>query len=78
MNDRLEDEAVKLDPNLDAEQKAAKLTPELRRQAEESERKERDDDLDSASSAPSEASPGVAEHEREMVRRGFERGGPPE
>lgn len=60
-----------------AEEKAARLTPELEKYARETEAKERDD-LDSADSAPGEAAEGVAEHEREMVRRGFEKEGPPE
>jgi len=60
-----------------AEEKAARLTPELKKYAEETEAKE-NQDLDSADDAPDRASEGVAEHEQDMVRRGFEKEGPPE
>lgn len=73
---RLEQEAVELDPELSAEEKATRLKDAAAAQAAESEAKE-NADLDSAASAPTSASPGVAEHEQEMGRRGFEKAGPP-
>jgi hypothetical protein len=69
--------AGRLDPGESAEEKAKRLTPELEKYAEETEAKE-DQDLRSDGDAPDHASAGVAEHEREMVRRGFEKEGPPE
>lgn len=69
--------ATELDPGDDAESKAAKLTPELEKYARASEGKEQDE-LRSDGEAPEGASEGVAEHERDMVRRGFEKEGPPE
>lgn len=75
--DALERAATELDPGESAEEKAGRLRPELEKYASESEAKE-DRDLRSDSAAPERASEGVAEHERDMVRRGFEKEGPPE
>ena len=77
MSDSLQDKAAAGDPSRSAEEKAAELTPELRRQAEESERREAEFD-DSSAAAPERSGAGVAEHERDMQRRGFEKAGPPE
>lgn len=76
--DELERAAADLDPSLSAEEKARKLEPELELYAREQEEKERTEDLRGERAAPPRASEGVAEHEREMVRRGFEEAGPPE
>jgi hypothetical protein len=77
-NQRLERAATELDPGASAEDKASKLTPELEAYADEQEDKERTEELRGERAAPERASEGVAEHEREMVRRGFEKAGPPE
>jgi hypothetical protein len=81
MSDReseaLQRAATELDPAESAEDKARKLRPELEKYAEASEAHE-SDSLRSDADAPDRASEGVAEHEREMVRRGFEQAGPPE
>lgn len=77
-NEALERAAAEIDPRLSAEEKARKLRGELEKYAEDQERKESGEDLHSARSAPERADEGVAEHERDMVRRGFEKGGPPE
>jgi hypothetical protein len=77
-NEALERAAADIDPGLSAEEKAARLRPELERYAAEQEAKERSEDLASGRSAPERASEGVAEHEQEMQRRGFEKAGPPE
>jgi hypothetical protein len=81
MSDReseaLQRAAAELDPAESAEDKARKLTPELERYAQASEAHE-NDDLRSDDDAPERAAEGVAEHERDMVRRGFEQAGPPE
>jgi hypothetical protein len=77
VSERLEQAAADLDPDLPAEEKAKRLRPELEAYAEDQELKEQDDDLDSAADAPERTLPGVAEHEREMARRGFEKSGPP-
>jgi hypothetical protein len=77
-NENLERAAADLDPGLSAEEKAGKLNPELEGYADEQEEKERTEDLRGERAAPERASEGVAEHEREMVRRGFEKAGPPE
>lgn len=76
-NQELERAAVEEDPGAPAEEKAARLRERLEKQIEESRAKE-DDDLDSAAAAPSRSGDGVAEHERDMLRRGFERQGPPD
>ena len=76
-SDGLQRAATELDPGEDAESKAAKLTPELEKYARASEDKEKGE-LRSDGDAPQTASEGVAEHERDMVRRGFEQAGPPE
>jgi hypothetical protein len=73
----LQHAATEQDPAESAEEKAGRLTPELEKYARETEAKE-DEDLRSEDDAPERASEGVAEHEREMVRRGFEKAGPPE
>ncbi|HXA27324.1 MAG TPA: hypothetical protein VN193_01135 [Candidatus Angelobacter sp.] len=77
-NEELERAAAELDPGLSAEEKAEKLLPELEDYADSQEAKERDEDFDSAAAAPDHASEGVAEHERDMDRRGFGKAGPPE
>ena len=77
-NERLERAATELDPDLSAEEKAKKLNPELEAYAREQEEKERTEDLRGERAAPERAAEGVAEHEREMARRGFEKAGPPE
>jgi hypothetical protein len=77
-NEALERAAADLDPGLSAEEKAKRLRPELEAYAAGQEAKERDEDLDSADDAPDHAGEGVAEHERDMARRGFEKAGPPE
>lgn len=69
--------AGELDPVESAEEKARSLTPQLEKYARESEAKE-GQDLNSESAAPQHASEGVAEHEQDMARRGFEKEGPPE
>ena len=74
--DRLQDAALENDPGASAEEKARRLTPELERQAEESEAKE-EQELTGSADAPRQAAPGVAEHEQDMARRGFEKEGPP-
>jgi hypothetical protein len=76
-SEALERAAAEQDPAGDAEDKARRLRPELERYAEETEGKEADD-LRSDRDAPDHASDGVAEHEQEMYRRGFEKEGPPE
>jgi len=77
-NERLEDAATELDPGMSAEEKAAKLNPELEAYASEQEEKERTEELRGERAAPERAAEGVAEHERDMARRGFEKAGPPE
>lgn len=77
-NEALERAASELDPGMSAEDKARRLNPELEAYAEEQEEKERTEDLRGERDAPERASEGVAEHERDMVRRGFEKAGPPE
>jgi hypothetical protein len=73
----LERAAADLDPDASAEEKAARLRPELEKYARSSEAAE-NEDLHSDRSAPEHAAEGVAEHERDMVRRGFEQAGPPD
>jgi hypothetical protein len=77
-NEALQRAASEVDPGLSAEEKARKLNPELEAYAREQERKEQSEDLNSAEGAPERASDGVAEHEQDMLRRGFEKAGPPE
>jgi hypothetical protein len=80
-NEALQRAASEVDPGLSAEEKARKLNPELEAYAREQERKEQkeqSEDLNSADGAPERASDGVAEHEQDMLRRGFEKAGPPE
>jgi MFS family permease len=77
-SENLQRAATELDPGLSAEEKARKLTPELEAYARAEEAKESGEDLNSAAAAPDHADPGVAEHERDMLRRGFEKAGPPE
>jgi hypothetical protein len=77
-NEALERAAAEIDPKLSAEEKARLLNPELRRYADAEEAAEESDDMHSDASAPDHASEGVAEHEQEMQRRGFEKAGPPE
>ncbi|HEV7678183.1 MAG TPA: hypothetical protein VGQ42_06410 [Candidatus Dormibacteraeota bacterium] len=77
-NEALERAAVETDPSLSAEEKARRLNPELRKYADAEEAAEAGDELHSDASAPEHAAPGVAEHEQEMQRRGFEKAGPPE
>jgi hypothetical protein len=74
--DDLQRAATELDPAESAEEKAKKLTPELEKYARATEAKE-GEDLRSDDDAPERATEGVAEHEQEMVRRGFEKEGPP-
>ncbi len=77
-NQALERAATELDQDLSAEEKAKRLNPELKAYAEEQEEKERSEDLRGERAAPEHVSEGVAEHERDMARRGFEKAGPPE
>jgi hypothetical protein len=77
-NEALQRAASEVDPGLSAEEKARKLNPELEAYAREQERKEQSEDLNSAAGAPERAADGVAEHEQDMLRRGFEKAGPPE
>jgi len=76
-SEALQRAATELDPGESAEEKAGKLRPELEKYAQKSEAKE-GEELTSERDAPERASEGVAEHERDMVRRGFEKEGPPE
>ncbi len=76
-NEALQRAATELDPGQSAEEKAERLTPELEKYTRDTEAKERDD-LRSEEDAPKRAADGVAEHEKDMARRGFEKEGPPE
>lgn len=76
-SEELQRAATEQAPEGSAEEKAARLTPELEKYAKASEAKE-GEELQSDADAPERTLKGVAEHERDMVRRGFEKEGPPE
>jgi hypothetical protein len=77
-SESLQRAASEIDPGMSAEEKAKKLNPELEAYADEQEEKERSQDLRGEKAAPERTGEGVAEHEQEMARRGFEKAGPPE
>lgn len=70
----LERQAAELDPGLTGEEKARRLRPALEAQAQESERLEHEDD---EAEPPTAAAPQTAEHEKDMLHRGFAPGNEP-